>query len=109
VQAADLGDDAQLHGLVAFVFACHGAGTAAFHQFPANHAKEPVPIAGPPFVAARPQRLLSHPNGPALAVFGRVERAWATRSGYGVGMTALAVRQPAQLLPEGQANGVYEK
>jgi hypothetical protein len=88
VSAADIGDDAQLHGLVAFLFACHGAGTPAFDQFLANHAKEPVPIAGQPFVAALPQRLLSHPNGPALAVFGHVERAW----GYSIRPRGLGPR-----------------
>ena len=76
VKAADIGDDAQFHGLVAFLFACHGAGTPAFDQFLADRSKGPVPIAGRPFVAALPRRLLSHPNGPALAVFGHVERAW---------------------------------
>jgi hypothetical protein len=76
VCATDIGDDAHLDGLVAFLFACHGAGTPAYNQFLANHAKGLVPIAARPFVAALPQRLLSHPNGPALAVFGHVERAW---------------------------------
>jgi hypothetical protein len=77
VCAADVADDASLSGLVAFLFACHGAGTPAYNQFLTNHAKGAVPIAGRPFAAALPQRLLSLPNGPALAVFGHVERAWA--------------------------------
>ena len=76
VRASDIGDEARLHGLVAFLFACHGAGTPAFDQFLADRAKGPVPIAGRPFVAALPQQLLSHANGPALAVFAHVERAW---------------------------------
>ncbi|MBV8075515.1 MAG: hypothetical protein JO284_03925 [Planctomycetaceae bacterium] len=40
-----IGDDAQLHGLVAFLFACHGAGTPAFDQLLADRSKGPVPIA----------------------------------------------------------------
>ncbi len=88
VKAADIGDDAQFHGLVAFLFACHGAGTPAFDQFLADRTKGAVPIAGRPFVAALPQRLLSHPNGPALAVFGHVERAW----GYSIRPRGLGAR-----------------
>jgi hypothetical protein len=88
VRAADIGDEARLQGLVAFLFACHGAGTPTFDQFLADRAKGPVPIAGQPFVAALPQRLLSHPNGPALAVFGHVERAW----GYSIRPRALGPR-----------------
>jgi hypothetical protein len=88
VRAADIGDDARLHGLVAFLFACHGAGTPAFDPFLADRTKGPVPIAGRPFVAALPQRLLSHPGGPALAVFGHVERAW----GYSIRPRGLGPR-----------------
>ena len=88
VRAADIGDEARLHGLVAFLFACHGAGTPAFDQFLADRAKGPVPIAGRPFVAALPQQLLSHANGPALAVFGHVERAW----GYSIRPRGLGPR-----------------
>jgi hypothetical protein len=88
LRAADIGDDAQFHGLVAFLFACHGAGTPAFDQFLADRTKDPVPIADRPFVAALPQRLLSHPGGPALVAFGHVERAW----GYSIRPRGLGPR-----------------
>ena len=74
--AADVADDARLHGLVAFLFACYGAGTPRYDDFLSDRGKGPVQIAEQPFVAALPQRLLSHPNGAALAVLGHVERAW---------------------------------
>ena len=88
VKAVDLGADAQVHGLFAFLFACHGAGTPAFDQFLVDRAKGPVPIAGWPFVSALPQQLMSHANGPALAVFGHVERAW----GYSIRPRGLGPR-----------------
>ena len=74
--AADITDDAQLHGLVAFLFACYGAGTPGYDNFLSDRSRSPVQIAEQPFVAALPQRLLSHPKGGALAVLGHVERAW---------------------------------
>jgi hypothetical protein len=74
--AADLTDDARVHGLVAFLFACYGAGTPAVDNFLEDCAGGPKPIAEQPFVAALPQRLLSHPQGTALAVIGHVDRAW---------------------------------
>jgi hypothetical protein len=74
--AADVADDARLHGLVAFLFACYGAGTPAYDNFLQDRGRGPVKIAEQPFVAALPQRLLSHPGGGALAVLGHVERAW---------------------------------
>jgi hypothetical protein len=74
--AADDLDNAQLHGLVAFLFACYGAGTPAYDSFPQAERRRIDSTAEPPFVAALTQRLLSHTNGPALAVVGHVERAW---------------------------------
>jgi hypothetical protein len=82
LSAADVGDDARLHGLIAFLFACFGAGTPRQNDFlfgpdqpPADSAKRL--LTDRPFVAALPQRLLAHPQGGALAVIGHVERAWA--------------------------------
>jgi hypothetical protein len=74
--AAEIEDGANVGGLVAFLFACYGAGTPATDAFLTERGRGPVDIASAPFVAALPQRLLSHPNGSALAVLGHVERAW---------------------------------
>jgi hypothetical protein len=77
LRAEDLHDEARLHGLVAFLFACYGAGTPAHDQFLADRSQGPRAIADQAFVAALPQRLLSHQGGGALAVFGHVERGWS--------------------------------
>jgi hypothetical protein len=85
--ADDITDDARLFGLIAFHFACYGAGTPKVDEF--GHRKQNWPdIAPHAFVARLPQRLLSHPKGGALAVIGHIERAW----GYSF-MWQLAGRQ----------------
>ncbi|WP_147468266.1 hypothetical protein [Corallococcus interemptor] len=76
VSASDIQDDARLHGLVAFFFACFGMGTPAHDEFPLNASRSGNALASAPFIAALPRRLLAHPNGGALAVIGHVERAW---------------------------------
>jgi len=73
----DISDDADLGGLIAFHFACYSAGTPKLDSF-YEEGKKPRRIAPHPFVARLPQRLLSHPNGGALAVIGHVDRAWTT-------------------------------
>lgn len=76
--AADIGDDANVNGMIAFTFACFSAGTPDADQFleDLSDAGDAPPLAPSPFVAALPQRLLGHPNGGALAVIGHVDRAW---------------------------------
>ena len=75
---ADIPDDANVSGLVAFVFACFGGGTPDVDQFLRSLAQagKAPPLAPHPFVAALPRRLLAHPRGSALAVVGHVDRAW---------------------------------
>ncbi|HEY0515128.1 MAG TPA: hypothetical protein VGH73_24745, partial [Thermoanaerobaculia bacterium] len=73
----DVGPDARVGGLVAFHFACHGAGVPATDNFAAHNGQPPRVLAPEPFVSRLPQRLLAHPGGGALAVIGHVERAWA--------------------------------
>ena len=74
--AANVEREARVHGMIAFHFACYGAGTPAFDRFELEPGVQPPQIAGKPFIAALPKRFLSHPNGGALAVIGHIDRAW---------------------------------
>jgi hypothetical protein len=74
--ASDVTNDARVQGMIAFHFACYGAGTPAYDRFIYEPGEPPEPIANKAFISALPKRLLSHPNGGALAVIGHVERAW---------------------------------
>ena len=77
--ASDVTDAASVGGMIAFFFACFGAGTPVVDQFrkDPNDPQTALKLASQPFVAALPRRLLAHPNGGALAVIGHVNRAWS--------------------------------
>ncbi|MBM3762627.1 MAG: hypothetical protein FJW36_20580 [Acidobacteria bacterium] len=83
--ADDLDEASNVAGTVAMLFACYGAGTPQRNiLFDADTAvakirpggQAPVDVlAEKPFVSSLAKRLLSHPNGGALAVFGHVDRS----------------------------------
>src|SRR5262249_5844326 len=105
----DVGDDAQLLGMIAFHFACFGAGTPRLDDYPQRTPEArgfmaelglPVAQAIAPhaFVSKLPQRLLGHPKGGALAVIGHVERALSTSfmwSSFGAEHSSVEVFQGA--------------
>ena len=74
---ADVPADAQLQGMIHFMFACYSGGWSKLDSFrdgPNGMAKQVAPEPG---IARLPQALLAHPNGGALAVVAHIDRAWA--------------------------------
>ncbi len=71
----DLPAEANLSGLIAFHFACYGAGTPRLDDY-AHKSGVRDAIAPHAFLSALARRQLSLPKGGALAVVGHVERAW---------------------------------
>jgi hypothetical protein len=69
--------DLEPAGMVAFLFACYGAGTPKNDDFIYDAPGQPAEIASEAFLGRLPERLLGHPKGGALAVVGHVERAWS--------------------------------
>ena len=74
--ASDVDPSADYSGLIAFLFACYGAGTPQFDDFSGPDRSRPKSLADAPFVGALPKALLGHESGAALAVVGHVDRAW---------------------------------
>jgi hypothetical protein len=75
--ASDVPTEADVHGMVAFMFACYGAGTPQYDNFVHESGEQPPVIADPPFVASLPKAMMAHQAGGALAVLGHVERVWS--------------------------------
>jgi hypothetical protein len=77
--AADLKNEANVHGMIAFLFACHSAGSPDRDNFAdGTSLGRPRKIAQRAFVSSLPKKLLTHPNGGVLAVVGHIDRAWTS-------------------------------
>ncbi|HYO11899.1 MAG TPA: hypothetical protein VE685_01745 [Thermoanaerobaculia bacterium] len=70
--AEDLPEEVSLRGLIAFLYACHSAGTPERNSLPEENELVPQRIADKELVSALPQALLTRG---ALAVIGHVDRA----------------------------------
>lgn len=75
VSADDIAPNADLSGLIAFLYGCFTGGTPEVSSFFDPQAPEADLLSNHPFVARMPQRLLSHPKG-ALAVIGHVDQTY---------------------------------
>jgi len=101
------GDDADglnIAGMIAFHFACFGAGTPARNNFYGyakdSPGKQPV-LAERSFLSALPKRLLA--NG-SLAVVGHIDTAFATTFSYGA--STAAYESAIKSLAEGKRIGL---
>jgi hypothetical protein len=95
--ASDVPENASLHGLVAFFYACFGVGTPQRDNFDQQSWGKPKSIAPSPLISRLPQRLLCQPGG-ALAVIGHVDRAFpesfsGSPEGEGLGAFLYGIRR----------------
>lgn len=74
--ADDVGDSADVAGLIAVAFACFGAGSPSEDGYERHRSGRSRRRAARSLIARLPQRLLAHPRGGALAFVGHVDRAW---------------------------------
>lgn len=101
--AQDVPEDADLHGLFAFLFADFGGGTTGM---PSESSLGMLGSKAPrPSVARLPQRLLSHPQGGALAVVSLVDRSWGMSFGWTEESRMLAFESVMRQLLDGYPLG----
>jgi hypothetical protein len=74
--AKDVPAGAKVHGMIPFIFACHGGGCPRLDNYSRQNSEKRV-MAEKAMLARLPQALLTHADGGALAVLAHVERAWA--------------------------------
>jgi hypothetical protein len=102
--AADLPEDARVHGMMAFLFACYSGGCPAEDSYYFHRDGSKIPVAPAPLIAKLPQALLARG---ALAVIAHVDRAFSftVRNLEGTPQTQ-TIRTPLELLMKGKRVGL---
>lgn len=93
VSADDLDESTNVAGLISFHVASYTAGTPGPYDFPHHSLLENPVVSAGAFVAPLARRLLSHPEGGALAVVGQLDQLW----GYSFLSSRQAYEQTAVL------------
>ena len=102
--AADIPADAQIHGMIAFLFACYGGGCPDTDNYFFAPDGSRLPVAPESLIARLPQRLLT---GGALAVIAHIDRAFT----YGFADTldtpqVEVLRSPLEVIMKGKPVGL---
>jgi hypothetical protein len=100
----DVPHDAQVHGMMAFLFACFGGGCPDLDSYYFQPDGQRKLVAPRPFVARLPQRLLARG---ALAIIAHVDRAFSYAFEDVMGTSqAQLLRQPLERLARGHRVGL---
>jgi hypothetical protein len=102
--AGDVPKDAQVHGMMAFMFACYSGGCPTEDNYFFNKDGSKIPVAPEPLIAQLPQRLLSRG---ALAVIAHIDQAFSYlfRNLEGTPQVQ-SIRTPLELLMKGERAGL---
>jgi len=102
--AGDIPADAQLHGMMAFMFACYSGGCPTEDNYFFNEDASRIPVAPEPLIALLPQKLLSRG---ALAIIAHVDQAFSYIFQNLQGTPQVqSIRTPLELLMKGQRAGL---
>jgi hypothetical protein len=101
---ADVPEDVQVHGMMAFMFACYSGGCPTEDNYFFNIDGSKIPVAPEALVARLPQKLLSRG---ALAVIAHVDQAFSYIFQNLEGTPQVqSIRTPLELLMKGERVGL---
>jgi len=102
--AADVPADAQVHGMMAFMFACYSGGCPTEDNYFFNKDGSKIPVAPEALIAQLPQKLLSRG---ALAIIAHIDQAFSYIFQNFEGTPQVqSIRTPLELLMKGERAGL---